>query len=43
LKSVLGVNSDGRREVRGMDMAPSEAGTFWSAFLRKLARHGLRW
>src|ERR1700716_3016693 len=37
-----GVNSDGRREVLGMDIGPSEAETFWTAFLRKLARRGLR-
>jgi putative transposase len=37
-----GVNSDGRREVLGMDIGPSEAETFWAAFLRKLARRGLR-
>ena len=32
------VNLDGRREVLGMDIGPSEAETFWTAFLRKLAR-----
>src|SRR5271154_4357418 len=37
-----GVNADGRREVLGMDIGPSEAETFWTAFLRKLARRGLR-
>src|ERR1700745_2891786 len=39
---AVGVNSDGRREVLGMDIGPSEAETFWAAFLRKLARGGLR-
>src|SRR6187431_1021226 len=39
---AVGVNSDGRREVLGMDIGPSEAQTFWIAFLRKLARRGLR-
>ena len=39
---AVGVNSDGRREVRGMDVGPSEAETFWTDFLRKLARRGLR-
>ena len=39
---AVGVNSDGRREILGMDIAPSEAETFWTAFLRKLARRGLR-
>lgn len=37
---AVGVNGDGRREVLGMDIGPSEAETFWSAFLRKLARRG---
>jgi putative transposase len=31
-----------RREILGLDIGPSEAETFWSAFLRKLARRGLR-
>ena len=39
---AVGVNSDGRREVLGMDVGPSEAETFWTDFLRKLARRGLR-
>jgi len=39
---AVGVNADGRREVLGMDIGPSEAETFWIAFLRKLARRGLR-
>lgn len=39
---AVGVNSDGRREVLGMDIEPSEAETFWTGFLRKLARRGLR-
>ena len=39
---AVGVNGDGRREVLGMDTGPSEAETFWTAFLRKLARRGLR-
>ena len=39
---AVGVNSDGRREVLGMDIGPSEAETFWTQFLRKLARRGLR-
>lgn len=39
---AVGVNSDGRREVLGMDIGPSEAETFWTTFLRKLARRGLR-
>jgi putative transposase len=39
---AVGVNTDGRREVLGMDIGPSEAETFWSEFLRKLRRRGLR-
>jgi transposase-like protein len=39
---AVGVNSDGRREVLGMDIGASEAETFWTAFLRKLTRRGLR-
>jgi putative transposase len=38
---AIGVNTGGRREVLGMDIGPSEAETFWSSFLRKLARRGL--
>ena len=39
---AVGVNADGRREVLGLDIGPSEAEPFWTAFLRKLARRGLR-
>ena len=39
---AVGVNSDGRREVLGMEIGASEAETFWTAFLRKLTRRGLR-
>jgi len=39
---AVGVNSDGRREVLGMDIGPCEAETFSTAFLRKLGRRGLR-
>jgi len=39
---AVAVNSDGRREVLGMTVGPSEAETFWTAFLRTLARRGLR-
>ena len=37
---AVGVNSDGRREVLGLDIGPSEAETFWTDFLRKLRRRG---
>ena len=39
---AVGVNSDGRREVLGMAVGASEAETFWTDFLRRLARRGLR-
>jgi putative transposase len=39
---AVGVNSDGRREVLGMAIGPSEAEPFWTEFLRTLARRGLR-
>jgi putative transposase len=35
---AVGVNTDGRREVLGMDIGASEAETFWTDFLRKLRR-----
>jgi putative transposase len=39
---AIGVNGDGRREVLGLSVGPSEAETFWTDFLRGLARRGLR-
>lgn len=39
---AVGVNADGRREVLGLAIGPSEAETFWTDFLRSLARRGLR-
>jgi transposase-like protein len=39
---ATGVNTDGRREVLGMAVGASEAETFWTDFLRVLARRGLR-
>jgi putative transposase len=39
---AVGVNSDGRREVLGIAVGASEAETFWTDFLRSLARRGLR-
>jgi transposase-like protein len=39
---AVAVNSDGRREVLGMAIGASEAETFWTEFLRSLARRGLR-
>ena len=39
---AVAVNTEGRREVLGMATGPSEAETFWTAFLRSLMRRGLR-
>jgi putative transposase len=39
---AVGVNGDGRREILGLAIGPSEAETFWTGFLRGLARRGLR-
>ena len=39
---AVGVDTDGRREVLGMTIGASEAETFWTEFLRQLARRGLR-
>src|ERR1700744_3947342 len=39
---AVGVNDDGRREILGMTVGASEAETFWTEFLRSLARRGLR-
>ncbi len=41
-RTAVGANTDGRREVLGLDVGPSEAETFWTEFLRSLARRGLR-
>ena len=37
---AVAVNDQGRREVPGMATGASEAGTFWTEFLRGLARRG---
>src|ERR1700728_3240196 len=39
---AIGVNNDGRREVLGIEVGCSEDETFWTEFLRTLARRGLR-
>jgi len=39
---AVGVIADGRREVLGMDMGSTEAESFWTGFLRKLARRGVK-
>jgi putative transposase len=39
---AVAVNADGRREVLGMAVGPSEAEPFWTKFLRSLTARGLR-
>jgi transposase-like protein len=39
---AVGANADGRREVLGMTVGPSEAEPFWIKFLRSLTERGLR-
>jgi transposase-like protein len=39
---AVGASTAGRHEVLGMTIGPSEAETFWTEFLRKLATRGLR-
>ena len=39
---AVAVNAQGRREILGMAIGASEAETFWTEFLRSLARRGLR-
>lgn len=39
---AVGVNTDGRREVLGMEVGTSEAEPIWTEFLRRLTRRGLR-
>jgi hypothetical protein len=39
---AVGVNTDGRREVLGTAIGPSEAEPFWTQFLRSLTACGLR-
>ena len=39
---AIGVNTDGRREVLGLEIGASEAEPFWTSFLRSLTGRGLR-
>ncbi len=39
---AVAVNTEGRREVIGMEVGTSEAEPFWTKFLRSLAHRGLR-
>ena len=38
---AIGVNAEGRREVLGVDVGPSEEEAFWQQFLRGLLERGL--
>jgi len=39
---AVAVSAEGRREIVGLHISPSEAETFWSTFLKSLSRRGLR-
>ncbi len=39
---AVAVDAEGRREIVGLHLGPSEAETFWSTFLRSLVKRGLR-
>ena len=39
---AVAVNTDGKREIVGLHIGPSEAEPFWTTFLRDLVKRGLR-
>ena len=39
---AVAVTTDGKREIVGLHIGPSEAEPFWTTFLRDLAKRGLR-
>ena len=39
---AVAANTEGKREIVGLHIGPSEAETFWSAFLKTLLRRGLK-
>ena len=39
---AVAANTDGKREIVGLHIGPSEAETFWATFLKSLMRRGLR-
>jgi transposase-like protein len=39
---AVAVNTEGRREIVGLGIGPSEAEPFWSSFLKSLAKRGLK-
>jgi transposase-like protein len=39
---AVAVDAEGRREIVGLHLGPSEAETFWATFLRSLVKRGLK-
>jgi transposase-like protein len=39
---AVAANTDGKREIVGLHIGPSEAETFWATFLKSLVRRGVR-
>jgi transposase-like protein len=39
---AVAANTEGKREIVGLHIGPSEAETFWATFLKSMARRGLR-
>ena len=39
---AVAVNAEGKREIVGLHIGPSEAETFWSTFLKSLLKRGLK-
>jgi len=39
---AVAVDAEGRREIAGLHLGPSEAETFWSVFLKGLVKRGLK-
>jgi putative transposase len=39
---AVAANTDGRREIVGLGIGPSEAETFWAGFLKTLVKRGLK-
>jgi transposase-like protein len=39
---AVGVDTDGKREIVGLHIGPSEAEPFWTSFLHDLVRRGLK-
>src|ERR1700761_5854856 len=39
---AVAANTEGKREIVGLHIGPSEAETFWATFLKSLVRRGLR-